>query len=427
MTTRTRHVVALLPWGDVFEEFLDPLGLDLQTFAETGSGGWLWGYAKALKHAGVDAVIILVSRDLKRPSRWINKPTGVAVIGLPVPKGCSRLKSCGARLGPIGQGIRELASYASIPARSLHEVLTAEGCDSILVQEYESPRFDVLVQLGRRWSLPVFATFQGGISWGWRCKHPMRRRAINSAAALFIGPATEVERVQRTWNASPDRITRIFNPLDTDLWWPEGRAAAREELGLSRETLLVVWHGRVEVRRKGLDVLTDAWQRLLAIAGRETSAIQPHLLLIGSGQDVQALRDLLANLPAATWTWIERYEQDRSILRRLLSAGDIAVLPSRHEGFPVAPLEAMACGLPVVATDAPGMADILAAGEASGGVLVPREDPAALASALWKLATSPADRATLAAAARRNIQTRFSLRNVGQQLAAAIYGDRGSR
>ena len=77
--------------------------------------------------------------------------------------------------------------------------------------------------------------------------------------------------------------------------------------------------------------------------------------------------------------------------------------------MPVAPLEAMACGLPIVATAAQGLPDILANGEASGGLIVPRDEPAAIAQALKKLNDDPIMRERLGQAARKRIEAHFSL------------------
>ena len=88
--------------------------------------------------------------------------------------------------------------------------------------------------------------------------------------------------------------------------------------------------------------------------------------------------------------WIDRFVHDREDLKTYLCAADVYTLPSRHEGFAIAPLEAMACGLPVVAADTSGVADLVPDGEASGGVVVPREDATALASALGRLLDDPA-------------------------------------
>ena len=70
--------------------------------------------------------------------------------------------------------------------------------------------------------------------------------------------------------------------------------------------------------------------------------------------------------------FVEEWVLDRARIRTFLSAADVYAFPSRHEGFAVAPLEAMACGLPIVAADAPGVPDLLACGEACGGIMVPR-------------------------------------------------------
>jgi starch synthase len=109
-------------------------------------------------------------------------------------------------------------------------------------------------------------------------------------------------------------------------------------------------------------------------------------------------------------------------MRRYLSAADAGVFSSRHEGFPVAPLEAMACGLPLVAVDAEGIVDAAPHGEDDGVVIVPREDPAALAGAMTRVASDRALRARLAARARERITSAFSIETVGAQLAAFLRG-----
>jgi glycosyltransferase involved in cell wall biosynthesis len=91
----------------------------------------------------------------------------------------------------------------------------------------------------------------------------------------------------------------------------------------------------------------------------------------------------------------------------------IAVLPSRREGLPKALLEAAACGRPMIATDVPGCREVVLSGKT--GLLVPLDDPAALADAISQLVSSPALRHRYGAAARRLAVEKFSAEAIGQQ------------
>jgi glycosyltransferase involved in cell wall biosynthesis len=98
----------------------------------------------------------------------------------------------------------------------------------------------------------------------------------------------------------------------------------------------------------------------------------------------------------------------------------IAVLPSRREGLPKSLLEAAACGRPMVATDVPGCREIAIPGET--GLLVPPDDPSALAVAIETLAQAPELRARFGRAARRLAEERFAAAAIGRAVVELYVG-----
>jgi glycosyltransferase involved in cell wall biosynthesis len=213
--------------------------------------------------------------------------------------------------------------------------------------------------------------------------------------------------------ASAPNIANIANPIDAEEWRAIGREDARGRLGLP--TFIVVNHGRIDIRRKGLDVLLKAWSFFSEDPSSE-------LVVIGSGQDKEDFAKLLFEARLPNVRWLSQYTTDRSLIRNWLSAADAYVTSSRLEGMPVAPLEAMACGLPIVATDAQGLPDILANGEESGGVLVGRDRPEEIARALKRLKENPEKRKRLGQAARKRIEQNFSLASVAAALDCFLAG-----
>jgi glycosyltransferase involved in cell wall biosynthesis len=103
-------------------------------------------------------------------------------------------------------------------------------------------------------------------------------------------------------------------------------------------------------------------------------------------------------------------------IRTVWARAHIAVLPSRREGLPKSLLEAAACGRAIVATDVPGCRVI--ARDGVNALLVPPDDPAALADAIDVLARDPALRRTFGAAGRRMVEEEFSSARIGAETVA---------
>jgi len=311
---------------------------------------------------------------------------------------------------------RDLAPYLATPIRAFARELRRSRCDAILCQEYESPRFDVSVAVGRVLGIAVFATYQGG-SWQLsRLEKCVRPSSLRRSRALIVASSVEARRVREAYGLPEAKIARIPNPLDLEAWYPADRDRARAELGIGAETRLAVWHGRIDVRTKGLDLLLEAWR--LVRAARPAKELA--LLLVGTGRDRDVLAEQLRQLQLPDVRWIDEYVLDKAAIRRYLSAGDVYVLPSRWEGFPVAPLEAMACGLPVVAASAPGIEDIFDRGEQSGGLVVPAEDAEELARCLNRLLGDEAEARLLGERARRRVTDAFSLEAVVAELQGLL-------
>jgi starch synthase len=239
---------------------------------------------------------------------------------------------------------------------------------------------------------------------------------MHTCTGFIISSTSEAERVKGSYGVDDARIQSIPNPIDLSIWRPGDRAAARERLGLPTQTSIVVWHGRVQVEKKGLDVLLDAWKTV----SRRGERVPVQLVLVGDGPDRKLVRDRVAEEQSLGITFHDSLIHDPEVLRSYLVAADAYVFPSRHEGFAVAPIEAMACGLPVVAADASGIRETFPEGEASGGIVVPREDPIALASALERLVGDPVLATALGKRARERVAEAFSLEAVGKRLRAFL-------
>lgn len=432
----TQPTIALLPWGDLIEDFLDSINVSLESFCTQMSGGWLFGYIEALKRAGVRTVVFCISNRVTLPERRVHQPTGATLCFLPAsqlhsvarrsmsnPYGWTIEETFGKqpRLRRLGlRMLKDIAPYLATPLMSLAQEVRRENCQAILCQEYEYARFDVSVLVGQFLRLPVFATFQGGDFQTSRLEQFIRPRSLDRCAGLIVATQTEIQRLQQRYHLSSAKVAQIFNPMDVKNWRSLDRDQCRAAIGIPREADVVISHGRIDLHRKGLDVLIAAWEQLC----RNRPDKEMRLLLVGTGSDAPALRQLIAAKHLHNVLWIDEYVRDRTLIQQYLSAADVYTLASRHEGFPVAPIEAMACSLPIVATDAPGVPDILKDQEDSGGLIVPREDASALAFGLDRVLNEPELRAQLGMRSRQRAEQAFSLEAIGQQLRNVLFPDR---
>ncbi len=422
--------VALLDSADVIEDTLTPLGMSLDDL-RVYTGSWVFGYVHALHAAGVRTILIFVSRQVTTPTRAEHGRTGATIWYLPSPPVYRLLRgralgwkpkdtlrrpdhTAALHLRALGAAFRRvhLARYLATPIAALAGLLRREGCAALICQEYESGRFDACALLGSVLGIPVLATYQSGQPRESILEKRVRRLAIRSCAGLIISARTEAHRVLAEYGVTEEKIARIRTPMDLNGWDAIDRREARATLDLPLEAHVAVWHGRVEIEKKGLDVLVDAWNEVC----RARDARELRLLLVGTGKDADALGALIRDKRLPGVVWINEFVLERTELTRYLSAGDVYVFPSRYEGFPMSPVEAMGCRLPVIASDAPGVIDVLEGAEGSVGMVVPTGDATALAAALGAALDDRRLAHDLGRRARGHVEQRFAVDVVGQQL-----------
>jgi len=154
------------------------------------------------------------------------------------------------------------------------------------------------------------------------------------------------------------------------------------------------------VRRKGHDVLLAA---LAELARPAHGGLRPRLWIAGDGEERDELEQQARSLGLGERVSFLGVRDD---VGDLLAAADLCVLPSRQEGLGVAALEAMAAGRPVVASKVGGLAGAVEDGLC--GLLVPPEEPAALAAALARVLGDAALSARLSAGGRARVERHYS-------------------
>ena len=214
--------------------------------------------------------------------------------------------------------------------------------------------------------------------------------------------------------AGADRITTIRNGIS--LTPPEPlRPGLRERLGIPRDALLVGCLGRL-TWQKAPEIYVTA----CGIVARERP--DAHFVLIGSGPHATRVeRNLDAARLGHRFHWLNALPGAAAAFGEL----DLYVLPSRFEGGPYTPLEAMRALTPVILTDVPGNTGTIEDGVS--GLLVPADDPLELARAMLGLLDDPARRAAFAAAGADRLEALFDVRIMGEQTAEVYQQAIGER
>ena len=213
----------------------------------------------------------------------------------------------------------------------------------------------------------------------------------------------------------PTRVQVVHNGVDLErLRRHRPRREVRGELGLGEAAQAVGLVGRLDHWGKGHKELFAALASL-----KERYPVEA--LIIGGGRREEEMRQWAA---ASGLAGRVHFLGQREDIPDLLAALDIFVLPSQREGVSLALLEAMAAGLPVIVSRVGGLPEVVTDGE--NGLLIPPQDPKALAAALARLLAEPDFARNLGEKARRHAEANYSLERLGREINKIYEGLGGS-
>jgi D-inositol-3-phosphate glycosyltransferase len=287
----------------------------------------------------------------------------------------------------------------------------------------------VAADIKARTGIPYVVTFhalgkvrrkhQGGADRFPDARFEIEERVAREADLVIAECPEDARDLVELYGASPDRLRVVPCGFDAQLFSPVDRDIARKRLGLDPREEIVLQLGRL-VPRKGVDNVIEAmalvrdrherFVRLLVVGGSEREPNpdrDPELARLMALVAERRLEDRV--------TFVGR--RDRAELRDYYGAADIFVSTPWYEPFGITPVEAMACGVPVIGSAVGGIKSTVADGET--GFLVPPRDPAALAYRIARTFERPGLLAALGRQALRRANSLYTWERVTRLLESA--------
>lgn len=247
----------------------------------------------------------------------------------------------------------------------------------------------------------------------------IEERIVTEADGILAQCPQDREDLLTLYHADPARLSIVPCGFDPTEFWPIPQAEARQHLGVAPHDFLILQLGRL-VPRKGVDTVIRSLAQLV-----HKQKVSAHLLIVGGESEepdprrtpeIARLQTIaLQESVADRVTFVGRRGRDR--LRLYYSAADLFVTTPWYEPFGITPLEAMACGTPVIGSRVGGIQYTVREGET--GFLVPPQQPAALAACLARLLQEPDLRHRLGQQAIQHVNRHFTWEKVATRLADA--------
>jgi hypothetical protein len=292
----------------------------------------------------------------------------------------------------------------------------------------------VATRLAHRLAIPVVQIFHAmGITkrreQGSRDTSPVERIAVERkiiarADRLIAQCPAERDELLHDYGAELHKITLIPSATNIERFRPVPRDEARRRIGIVSEDFVIAYVGRMLPRKDVRNIV----RALALLPARMADGKLVRLMIVGgesavpdrvSTPELGALHDLALELDVADRVqFVGKRQPD--VLRDYYSAGDVVVTTPWYEPFGLTPLEAMACGRPVIGSAVGGISFTVQDGVT--GLLVPPKDPQALALALGYLLERPVLREQMGRAARIRVEREFTWSTVAAR-TAALYNE----
>jgi len=273
--------------------------------------------------------------------------------------------------------------------------------------------------VGRLAGVPVVTTVHSDLYYDYAS--PGKRRVFMGLEAVtrrlswrVIAVSDALSRTLLKRGYRREQLVVIRNALDVDAADAEIARAREHPLDLKRLTGMpdqaytVISVARLHAVKR-LDVLIEAVVQLPTVNDRPV-----HLVLVGDGAEADGLKRLAHDgLPADRIHFLGA----RSDVFALLAEADVFAIPSQMEGFPIAPLEAMLCGLPVIASRVGGLPEIVAEGDDATGALVSPGDVNAFTQSLESILAHDERRTAMGKRAAERVRSHFALKQMVDKTA----------
>jgi D-inositol-3-phosphate glycosyltransferase len=332
----------------------------------------------------------------------------------------------GARLIHLRAGkeakIQKMAVYFSLPefTFNLENFWQDNGLQYDIVFSHYWLSALVGKYLQQKWQIPYITMFHTlgavknaiGIGEGESALRILSEKdTVRDCQRIIVATEKEKEDLIRFYSASPEKVGVAPCGVNMDLFKHVDKMSARRKLGLTDEKILL-FVGRIDPL-KGIDRLLKAMPllknheglRLVVVGGDENSRAEL--------EELQKLSTELNVRDSVTFQGLIKQDQ----LLYFYSAADVCILPSYYESFGLVPLESLACGTPVVATDVGDLKNIIKQGET--GYIVADNSPERLAESISSLLSRPS-RDTESVLSIRASVSKWDWANIAEKVAGEM-------